>query len=645
VVPSPDVDAAAQEADAPAKLPPDLAAALDEPEARPLRELARLVLVGARAQASLLAVVAVCASFGVIAEAVLLRGVFDIGHELGVAQQRLGAAGALVSFLVLLLLLELPLVTGAQRLGRRLEARLRVSFLSKVPRLGDRYFASRPVSDMAARSHATHGIRRLPDLAIRLARVALELLFTAAGLVWLDPQAAPFAVLGALGCVAVPLATYPSWLERDLRMQSHDGALSRFYLDALVAFAPIRAHGAQRNVAREHESLVVTWAVAARDLTRAFAGAEAATALVGTVLAAWLLARHVQTHGDPAGALLTAYWALNFPALGQELGVVLRQVPEQRNKTLRLLEPLLAPEEADTGPKPPVTLPGGARGARIGFQHVTVLAGGNRVLEDVDLIIAPGTKVAVLGASGAGKSSFLGVLLGLHRASTGRVFVDGTLLEGDALRRVRNETAWLDPSVQLWNRTVTDNVLYGTRAEDAHDLPSAVDDADLGGVLDRLPRGLETPLGEGGALVSGGEGQRVRFARALVRASPSLVLFDEPFRGLDREARHALLARARKTWPSATFLCVTHDVREASGFDRVLVFERGRVVEDGSPADLAGRAGSLYADMLADEAELLEDVWSGSSWRRVRVEGGRILEEVSVVSTRASSRRADRGHT
>ena len=116
-----------------------------------------------------------------------------------------------------------------------------------------------------------------------------------------------------------------------------------------------------------------------------------------------------------------------------------------------------------------------------------------------------------------------------------------------------------------------------------------IEAADLRDLLEKLPDGLQTRLGEGGALVSGGEGQRVRLGRGLLRPGVRLVILDEPFRGLDRERRRELLARARRWWRAATVLCITHDVGETQGFGRVLVVDGGQIVEDGAPADLAAQ--------------------------------------------------------
>ena len=118
-----------------------------------------------------------------------------------------------------------------------------------------------------------------------------------------------------------------------------------------------------------------------------------------------------------------------------------------------------------------------------------------------------------------------------------------------------------------------------------------LDQAALRDVLEGLPEGLQSHLGEGGSLVSGGEGQRVRFGRALMRRQARLVILDEPFRGLDRTRRRELLARARAWWSQATLLWITHDVAETRAFDRVLVIEDGRIVEDGTVDELLTEGG------------------------------------------------------
>ena len=152
--------------------------------------------------------------------------------------------------------------------------------------------------------------------------------------------------------------------------------------------------------------------------------------------------------------------------------------------------------------------------------------------------------------------------------------------------------------------------------------------AELRQLLEQLPDGLQTDLGESGGLVSGGEGQRVRFGRALLRHGVRIALLDEPFRGLDRHLRRELLARARRHWEGITLLCVTHDVGETMGFPRALVVEHGRIVEDGSPAELARRENSRYRALLEAEESVREGSWSSGHWRHLRMEDGRMVEEL-----------------
>jgi ATP-binding cassette subfamily B protein len=585
----------------------DLARALAEPPPRPWRVLIGLLHDDGLARSAIVAAT-MAAVLGSVLEALLLRGAMNLGQQLGVVKERLGAVAALVGFLLLLLTLEIPTTWNAARLGRRLETRLRVAFLSKIPRLGDRYLASRPVSDMAERCHAGARVRGLPEVATTALRLVMEIAVTAVGLAWLDRASASLAIVAAMTAVLVTIAFLPSITERDMKMRTHSGALGLFYLDALLGLSPIRTHGAERAVAREHEGLLVEWARSARAIVAAYVTADLAQSLAGSLLAAALLFRYMRGGGDPSGALLLVYWALALPALGQELGVLLRQVPGHRNTLLRLLEPLGAGEE-ERAEAPSTSIVA----ATIEFRSVGVVASGHTILESIDLSIEPGEHVAIVGTSGAGKSTLFGLLLGWHRASTGELVTDAT----------RATTAWVDPAVYLWNRPLVDNLLFGAPPNALSKLGRAIGAAELANVLEKLPDGMQTKLGEAGALVSGGEGQRVRLARGLLREDARLVLLDEPFRGLDRDRRRALMTRARTWWKDATLLCVTHDVLETTAFSRVLVVEGGRIVEDGAPADLLARE-SRYRAMADAETAMLREVWNPASWRSIRLEGGRL---------------------
>jgi ATP-binding cassette subfamily B protein len=328
--------------------------------------------------------------------------------------------------------------------------------------------------------------------------------------------------------------------------------------------------------------------------------------------------------------LLLVFWTLKLPALGGQIARLAHQYPAQRNVLSRLLEPLAAPEDvqARVGDRMRSGLKGSG-GVAIELREGSVLAAGQTILRSVDLSIAPGEHVAVVGISGAGKSSLLGLLLGWHRLASGQLLVDGAPAHSGDIEALRQVTAWVDPAIQIWNRSLLDNLTYASGDEAGQAVGDVIAAARLRGVAQKLPQGLQTLLGEGGGLLSGGEGQRVRLARALLSPATRLALLDEPFRGMDRPQRRALLGEARRWWASVTLLCVTHDVGETLEFDRVLVVEGGRIIEDGAPRSLAGRP-SRYRDLLDAEAAVGESMWQGDFWRRLTLAEGR-LETSDIV--------------
>ena len=600
---------------------PELAAALAEPPARPVRDLLRLLR--ADGQLALVPVLAATAVAGLAVgfEALLFRSLLELVPRFGLSGHRLGAILLVIAFGLLLLLLELAITAGELRLGRRLEARLRMALMEKIPRLADRYFGSRLTSDMAERNHSLHQIRTLPRLGARIVRGAFEVLATTGGILWLAPEAALPALLGAACLLAFVVLAQPILGERELRARGHGGALSRFQLDALLGLAAVRAAGASRALESEHEGLLAEWVRARLALARAVASVDGLMLAIGFSLTAWIVLGHVLRGAEPGLLLLLAFWAMRMTQAALETAQLAWLYPVYRGVTLRLLEPLGAPEEP--GAVGPVGAAAAAAPA-IAFEGASVRAAGHLILEDVELQLAAGSHVAVVGPSGAGKSTLLGLLLGWHRPASGRIVVDGETLAGERLARLRADTAWVDPSVQLWNRSLLDNLRYGNPDDRELAFAAAVDQAELRPVLESLPDSHQSLLGEGGGLVSGGEGQRVRLARALLRPEVRLVLLDEPFRGLDRAQRTLLLARVRRHWADATLLCVTHDLGETLSFERVLVVEAGRIVEDGAPEELRRRPGR-YASLLAAEDETRR-LWADERWRRLRLAGGELVD-------------------
>jgi ABC-type multidrug transport system fused ATPase/permease subunit len=309
------------------------------------------------------------------------------------------------------------------------------------------------------------------------------------------------------------------------------------------------------------------------------------------------------------------------PASATALAGAVKMLPAYRNVAGRLLELLDAEDGGDTAPAPSL-----GRRRSIAFKDVSVQAAGHGILAEINLTIAAGEHVAIVGPSGAGKSTLLSLLLGWQRPVSGTITIDGEVLDDALLHALRRETAWVDPAVQLWNTSLQANLQYGNEDSSAS-LGSALERAELLNVVETFEDGLQTTLGEGGGLVSGGEGQRVRFGRALLRRDVQLAILDEPFRGLDVARRALLLRRARETWREATLLCVTHDMTEARSFPRVLVIDGGRIVEDGAPELLANDRTSRFAQLIAEQERVAEQIRRSASWRRFRILDGMLFEE------------------
>ncbi len=623
-----------------AELAPELAAALREKPVHPVRKLLDLMRSeGALTPLALLGAIGLGVG-AVLIESILFRGLFELATVFAVASQRLFALGALVSFLLLLWACELPILSESLRLGRHLETRLRVALLQKLPTLHDRYLHSRPISDMADRSHSLALVRGLPALAVHIVQSCWEIVFTLVGIGLIAPHSLPLAVLLVGLSLGLALLAQRPMREGDLRLRGHAAALYGFSLDVLRGNAPIQIHAAERAIRREHEGLLAEWVRASRRLLNLSLIVHSSLSLIATGLIGVLILHHLQTVGMTGSLLLLVYWAIKLPALGKGLATMALQYPAHHNIVMRLLEPLNAPSETATASQRDPTDSSESRtkqndlvpkirplsGVAIEFRDITVVAAGHTILHDLTLHIQPGEHVAIVGPSGSGKSSALGLLLGWHRAATGTVLVDREPLTAVRLCTLRRATAWVDPSIQLWNRTLLENISYSHTTGHLSELGDLLERTDLTNVIAHLPNGLQSSLGEGGAHLSGGEGQRIRLARAMWQSAVRLVLLDEPFRGLDRERRHRHLDQARASWKDATLLCVTHDVAETQTFDRVLVMENGGIVEDGAPEHLAATPTSRYRTLLDAEMTARHALWSGAQWRHLRLDRGQIQE-------------------
>ncbi len=600
----------------------ELAAAVREPRVRPLARALALLAPATRRALPLAAIAALVLGVTSVAEGLLFRSLFDFVADVGLPQERLVAIGAFAILAVLLVTLDYAVTSRVVAWGRELEARFAAALFGRLASLRSDYFGSRLVSDMAERAHAINELRSLPFLLSRALRSTSTFAITLAALIYLMPRASVTLAIGALVLLGIAFSFAPIFAEIDLRARTHSGGLTRFYLDALAGLGVIQAHSAERVVRREHESLMTDWVRALRRQIAAAVSQTTILAVAGFALTAVLIRRYLGSVEDPGGVLLIAYWALNLPAVAAEIAQALQTWASQRSVILRLLEPLDAPAEEAA-----IALPDDAEahGVAIEFRGAVFAAAGHEILSGIDLAIPAGARVGIVGSSGAGKSTLVGALLGWMQPSAGQVLVDGVHLTPARIASLRRETAWVDPAIQLFNVPMEENIRYASGADDVARLPFALNEAELYEVLQRIPDS-QMPLGEGGGMLSGGEGQRVRVARALMQARPRMVILDEAFRGMDRTMRNDLLRRCRRLWCDATFLFVTHDVDETADCDRVVVMQAGRVVEYDTPDALIARGDSLYNRMRESSRGIRDEIWGSPMWRPFELRNGHMAE-------------------
>jgi ATP-binding cassette subfamily B protein len=606
------------------ELPDPIKAALREPPANAAKALANLIFKENHGLLLVLAMLLLIQSGGVVLEAILLRGFMEIGQALQLPELRLGAGLALVAFAVSMLLVQYPIVRSVLTLGRKLETRLRLALLRKIPKVSDRYFHGRLTGDLAERNHAIHYIRQLPNLVQDLLAASITLLAITASLIWIAPGFAHWILLTSMATVVIPLSLFPLMAERDMKVRAQEAALSRFYLDSLQGATPIHAHGAANAMRNEHERQLTDWTRASYELLNAGALMRLQQ-FIGLAMTWFIVWRYHDSNPQSGSILLLVYWLLQLPTLGEQIAGLIQQYPIQRNLTLRLIELLTIPEEED----PHQSYHAHQTPLHIQMQNLSLHSGRHAILQDINLNINPGEHIAIVGASGAGKSTLVGLLLGWNQPSQGSLLINGNPLDAAQRTALRRATAWLDPSVTLWNRNLLDNLNYGNPRDQRHpQFDSILEQAQLLEIVAQQPKGFQSMIGDNGSLLSGGEGMRVRFGRALLKPNAKLAILDEAFRGLDSKTRRTMLQDARSHWSESTLLYISHDQDSALNFDRVIVMQNGQIVQDGNPRELAQSEGA-FRNLLQAEQAVRENLWKHSNWRHLHQDQGQIEEQQS----------------
>lgn len=315
----------------------------------------------------------------------------------------------------------------------------------------------------------------------------------------------------------------------------------------------------------------------------------------GIVGVLWVGARDVRAGVMTPGELVQfVIYAVMVASSVAALSEIWGELQRAAGATERLVE-LLRATDTVTDPPAPVRLPQPVRGA-IAFDDVTFhypSRPGQSALEGVSLSVRPGETVALVGPSGAGKTTILQLLLRFYDPQAGRVTLDGVDLRQMARADFRRALALVPQDPVIFAATARENIRFGRPGASDAEVEAAAKAAAAHGFLTALPEGYDTYVGERGVMLSGGQKQRVAIARAILRDAPVLLL-DEATSALDAESERAVQDAVARLSEGRTTLIVAHRLATVKKADRILVFEGGRIVAEGTHDSLVAEGG-LYA--------------------------------------------------
>ncbi|WP_298093035.1 ABC transporter ATP-binding protein, partial [uncultured Sphingomonas sp.] len=416
----------------------------------------------------------------------------------------------------------------------------------------------------------------LPSLTVLAGTVVLL------GLHW--PVLGMVMGIGAVAYVALTIGLATRVLAPIARLSNQwDTRIGGVLADAIGTNAVVKAFGGEAREEARLAQTVAKWRRRTRRTWMAFTWAGSGqlallwvirVAVTGVAL--WLWMRGQASAGDVA-YVLTSYLVLNgyLRDIGQHIHQLQRSVNEMEELVQLHAEPVGVADRA------------GARDIRvvdgaIRFEGVTFRYAGQdtALYAALDVAIPAGQRIGLVGPSGSGKTSFVKLIQRLYDVDAGRVTIDGQDIAHATQASLRRQVAIVPQEPVLFHRTLAENIGYGRPEASMAEIEEAARLANAHDFIMRLPRGYRTPVGERGVKLSGGERQRVAIARAFLADAPILVL-DEATSSLDSESEAAIQQAMERLMVGRTAIVIAHRLSTVRALDRILVFDRGRIVEDG----------------------------------------------------------------
>ena len=475
---------------------------------------------------------------------------------------------------------------------------MRLALYRHLQRLSPRFYARTPFGDIVSRINSDIGeIQRVTaDAALGLFGNVLFLIGTVGMLIYLDAR------LFLAGLVALPpslwaLVRYRNRLEgRVTQLRERSADIGSFLIETLQGVRTVVASNAQEREAERfgrHNDRFVRALMSMRWFTYLAGGLPGVLLQTGTAAVFLYGGYRVITEATTLGtfvAFMAYQMRLLFPV--QALMGLYANLASARASLVRVHELFDTPlDVAEAEGAERLARAAGAvvlEDVRLGFGR------GGEVLEGVSLEVPAGQVVALVGASGSGKSTIADLLSRQLDPDVGRVLLDGRDLRALALADVRRNVAVVEQDPFIFHASIAENVRYAKPDATDPEVAGALAAAALDGLLASLPEGAETVVGERGRQLSAGERQRVAVARAFL-ADPAVLVFDEATGALDPASEAQVLEGYAALMRGRTTVLITHRPELARRAERVVVLRDGRVAQDGRPAELDGRPGAFRA--------------------------------------------------